>query len=105
TVEPSCQRIVDEEKSAIHIDRVKTDRRTVDKLDELVALVTNHRLHFMTGGDVLNIPESVTGSAGNRIDRDVEPAGGTAMRVAQRQRRYRLHSGGSPVAQALEIGD
>ena len=68
------------------VDRIESDRRIFEKLDELVTLVADHRLHFMAGGDVLDIPKAVAGPAGDRVDLDVEPAGGRAARVTQRQR-------------------
>ena len=76
--EPSCEGLVDEQEAPARIDRVKADRRVVEKIDELVALVADHRLHFLAGGDVLEIPEAIARPSGDRVDRDVEPPGGGA---------------------------
>src|SRR5207302_1960114 len=73
--EPFRQRVVDELKTPGAVDRIKADRRVVDEIDKLVALVADHRLHLMARGDVLEDPEAVARPAGDRVDRDVEPAG------------------------------
>ena len=97
--------MVDELKTPGAVDRIKADRRVVDEIDKLVALVADHRLHLMACGDVLEDPEAVARPAGDRVDRDVEPAGDPAAGIAQRQRRDRPRPGGCPAAQALEIRD
>ena len=45
------------------IDRIEADRRVVEEIDELVALVADHRLHLVARGDVLEVPEAVAGPA------------------------------------------
>ena len=102
--EPLRERLIDEQKPAVAIDRVEADRRVIEKIDELVALVVDHRLHLVPRGDVLKIPETVAGPAGDWVDADIEPAGRYAPRIAQRQRRYRPCPRRGPAAQPLEIG-
>ncbi len=80
--EPLGQGVIDEEKAAGAVDRIKADRCVVDEVDELVALVADHRLHLVAGGDVLQVPEAVARPAGDRVDRNVEPAGGPAAGIA-----------------------
>src|SRR5438128_3754081 len=83
--EPAGQCLIDEQKTPGAVDRIKSDRCVIEEIDELVALITDHRLHFVTRGDVLDVPKAVTGLAGDRVYRDVEPAGGAAARIPQRQ--------------------
>ncbi len=102
--EPAGQGGVDEAKAALAINRVEADRRLVEKIDEAVALVADHPLHLVLGGDVLDVPEAVTGPAWDRVDGDVEPAGGDAARVIERHRGDGAPAGQRLAAQALEIG-
>src|SRR3954454_14313602 len=85
--EPFGQGLIDKQKAAAGVDRVESNRGVVEKIEQLVALVPNHRLHFMAGGDVQDVPEAVTRAAGDRVDRNAEPAGSGAASVTQRQCR------------------
>ncbi len=79
---PPGQGLVDEQKPAGAVHRIKADRRVIEEFDELVALVADHRLHLVARGDVLDVPEAVAGAPGDRVDRDVEPAGDAAARIS-----------------------
>src|SRR5438270_2787811 len=103
-VEPFGQCLIDKQKAAADIDRVKSDRGIVQKIEQLVALVADHRLHLVTCGNVLDIPEAVTGPPGDRIDGDVEPAGSGAASVTQRQSCDGTDPGSGAATQPLEIG-
>src|SRR5438045_7080208 len=102
--EPFGQGLIDKQKAAACLDRVESDRGVVEKIEQLVTLVPDHRLHFMPCGDVLDIPEAVTRAAGDRVDRDVEPAGSGAASVTQRQCHNGTDAGSSAAAQPVEIG-
>jgi hypothetical protein len=101
--EPARQRRVDEQEAPVAIDRVEADRRLVEEIDEAVALVADHPLHLVARGDVLDMPEAVAGPAGDRVDRDVEPARRRAARILQRHRGDGARAGHRLAAQALEI--
>src|SRR5262249_34832979 len=57
--EPGGKRAIDKEKPARAIDRIAADWRVFEKIDELVALVADHRLHLVARGDVLQVPKTV----------------------------------------------
>src|SRR3954451_25200069 len=82
--EPFGQGLIDKQKAAACLDRVESDRGVVEKIEQLVTLLPDHRLHLMPCVNVLNIPKAVTRAAGDRFDRDVEPAGSGAASVTQR---------------------
>src|ERR1051325_455541 len=74
--EPFGQGLIDKQKAAAGLDRVEPDRRVVEEIEELVPLVPDHCFHFMPRGDVLDIPEAVTGAAGDRgCDKAVDRQG------------------------------
>jgi hypothetical protein len=56
----------------------------------------------MPGGDVLQAPEAVAGAAGERMNRNVEPAADVA-RLADRQRGDGVPAGGDMAEQALKL--
>src|SRR6185437_16640422 len=100
--EPLRQRLVDEEEAAGAVDRIEADRRVVEEVDELVLLVADDLLHLVPGGDVLQAPEAVAGAAGERMNRNVEPAADVA-RLADRQRGDGVPAGGDMAEQALKL--
>src|SRR5215471_9230898 len=56
--EPARQRRVDEQKSAVPIDRIEADRRLVEEVDEAVLFLADHPLHLVARGDVLDMPKA-----------------------------------------------
>ena len=100
---PAGEGRVDEAESSLAIDRIKTDRRLVEKIDEPVALVADHPLHLVLSGDVLDVPEAIARSSGDRINGYVEPTGGGTTRIGEWQRGDGAPASHRLIAQTLKI--
>src|SRR5207302_10248282 len=84
------------------VDGIEADRRVVEEVDELVLLVPDHLFHLVPSSDVLEAPEAVSGTAGQRMYRHIEPAA-RFVRFADRQRGDRMPARRGMGHQTLEF--
>ena len=93
--EPLAQRLVDEQESSRAVDRIEADRRVIEEIGELGALVADLLLHRVALGHVLEAPQAHAGAGRDPMRRDAEPG--------DRPRRMRDRHSATGAALALKI--